>query len=355
MTLTQATSAAIAASTSIAFFTGQTAVSASSLFVDKGDESIYGVSNHGGTVNVGATALNGQCIYQTVDQVTNYLETCAVWSGSTFTFNELACGSQNVFHSYSFQFGGTTVAAVNNFSPFIDLGTGLTVSGANVIGAQVTVGSSASSGVSRTFLIAPTYNESSTAGYSALTINPTETATGSGAKNLIEAYVGAGSDLYAVDHSGNETVAGSITNSGITADTGKTDASVCEDTTVHKFYSGTGTLGICLGTSSLRYKHDIQPLPWFSALWKVMSARPVSYFYNAGHGDGGRRIQYGFVAEWMQEAFPELVGRDSIGRPNSFDMFGMFAWLVRGFQAMFWILALLLAWNAVLTVRVIRK
>lgn len=120
----------------------------------------------------------------------------------------------------------------------------------------------------------------------------------------------------------------------ITSDVAHTDASVCEDTTTHALYSGSGTLGICLGTSTERAKADISHLPMFEALLRVMGSYPVSYHYRPGYGDNGARIQYGFVAEKMTGAFPELIGYGADGKPNSFDMFGMFSWLVRAFQAL---------------------
>lgn len=52
----------------------------------------------------------------------------------------------------------------------------------------------------------------------------------------------------------------SLINTGITTDATHTDATVCEDTTTHQFYFGLGTVGICLGTSSMRYKTKITPL-----------------------------------------------------------------------------------------------
>lgn len=59
---------------------------------------------------------------------------------------------------------------------------------------QVTLAKSSrfnvSAGVQNGVSILPTLNQSGTAGYTALLINPTETATGLGAKNLIDAQVG---------------------------------------------------------------------------------------------------------------------------------------------------------------------
>jgi hypothetical protein len=76
---------------------------------------------------------------------------------------------------------------------------------------------SASSGVQYGQSIAPTINQSSTGGYTCLLVNPTESATGSGAKNLIDLQVG-GTSKFKVDNAGNLTTVGSITVGGKTFD-----------------------------------------------------------------------------------------------------------------------------------------
>lgn len=123
-----------------------------------------------------------------------------------------------------------------------------------------------------------------------------------------------------------------ILNPGITADTGHTDATVCEDTTSHQFYSGTGTLGVCLGTSSIRFKRDTAYLTDASSMEKVMALKPVSYRYKDGYGDSGARRQYGFLAEDVVDAAPLLVHYDPQGKPNSVDYVGMIPLLVGGIQ-----------------------
>ncbi len=35
--------------------------------------------------------------------------------------------------------------------------------------------------------------------------------------------------------------------------------------------------------------------------------RPVTYRYKEGHGDGGKHLQYGLIAEEVFEVFPEMV------------------------------------------------
>lgn len=128
----------------------------------------------------------------------------------------------------------------------------------------------------------------------------------------------------------NITVSGSITNSGITSDAGLTDATVCEDTTNHKLFAGSGTLGICLGTSSIRYKRDIVPM--IDGLVQIEALKPVNFFYKAGYGDGGVREQYGLLAEDVVGVLPKLTGMDNEGKPNSVDLLGMVPILIKAVQ-----------------------
>lgn len=116
----------------------------------------------------------------------------------------------------------------------------------------------------------------------------------------------------------------------ITSDATHTDASVCEDTTTHALYFGSGTIGICLGTSSARFKRDIIPMP--VGLKEIKSLKPVNYFYKSGYGDNGAKQQYGFLAEDMVGVIPGLVGIDKGGRPNSVDLVGLVPILVNAVQ-----------------------
>lgn len=128
----------------------------------------------------------------------------------------------------------------------------------------------------------------------------------------------------------NLTATGSITNSGITADTGLTDATVCEDTTNHKFWSGSGTLGICLGTSSLRYKTNVVNIT--DGLEEIEALHPINFYYKKGYGDNGIHEQYGFLAEDVVKVLPKLTALDKDGKPNSVDILGMVPITIKAIQ-----------------------
>lgn len=164
-----------------------------------------------------------------------------------------------------------------------------------------------------------------------LVFNSTTSLTG-GALDTGISRVSAG--VIGIGTSAQGSVAGTISlatiiNGGITTDATHTDATVCEDTTSHQYYFGSGTAGICLGTSSARFKHGIAPLGY--GLDAVMALRPISYYLNADHGDPTHEL-FGFTAEQMRPVVPELVGLDQAGKPNTADYVGLIPVLVRAVQ-----------------------
>lgn len=106
-----------------------------------------------------ASSGTGVALYNTADQTTNYERVRQYWSSNVYTVAS--------------EKGGT--------------GVGRTIG--------VTGTYTASSGVENNFRVAPTINQSSTAGYTALLVNPTETATGSGTKLLADFQVGGTSKV----------------------------------------------------------------------------------------------------------------------------------------------------------------
>jgi hypothetical protein len=130
--------------------------------------------------------------------------------------------------------------------------------------------------------------------------------------------------------SGAATFPAAIINTGITADTAHTDSTVCQDTTTHQFYSGTGAAGICLGTSSLRFKKDVRP--YTIGLAPIMALRPIQFHYISGYGDSGAREQVGLAAEDVAKVLPSMVGRDADGRPQSVDYGALFPLLINAVQ-----------------------
>jgi len=113
-------------------------------------------------------------------------------------------------------------------------------------------------------------------------------------------------------------------------DSGQTATStVCMDTTSHQFYFGSGTGGICKGTSSERFKDGIAPLT--AGLNEILKLSAVSYTMKQEYGDPSR-ILYGFTAEQMYSVLPDLVWLDKDGRPSSVDYLGVTIVMARAIQ-----------------------
>lgn len=219
---------------------------------------------------------------------------------------------------------GSAVQGAANNNTLIGANAGLTVTtgatntilGANVASTTLTTGTNniligVSSGV--TTAAAGTNNT--------IQIGGTAATGGQGAITI------TGTDTLATEAI---TLRGTVAISDIASDATHTDASVCQDTTSHILFSGSGTLGVCLGTSSARYKNNIKPMP--EGLAQIQRLKPVNFFYNKDHGDNGIKEQYGFIAEDVVKILPKLVGLDKEKRPNSVDIMGMVPILVKAVQ-----------------------
>lgn len=116
----------------------------------------------------------------------------------------------------------------------------------------------------------------------------------------------------------------------LATDAGQTDVTVCADSTTGQLYKGSGTIGICLGTSSARYKDQIREDT--DGLAELIQLQPKKFRYIKGFGDDGAREQVGFLAEDVVRVLPGLVGPDALGRPNSVDIVGMIPVIIRSIQ-----------------------
>lgn len=156
-------------------------------------------------------------------------------------------------------------------------------------------------------------------------------ADGSAATKVLHTLSSTG--VYTVDSTGSAagvTFPDPIFMSGLPADTAHTDTSVCKDTTTHELLSGTGTLGICLGSSRSSVKSNLQNLN--VGLNEIMQLQPLSFNYRAGNGYDPTKTYYGFTAESVDPVLPILAPRDSAGVPLSVDLLGMVPLLVKAIQ-----------------------
>lgn len=124
------------------------------------------------------------------------------------------------------------------------------------------------------------------------------------------------------------------------------------------FIDSSNTNQLLRSTSSARYKRDIGDL--VNAERVVMHLRPVR-FHSLGEVDSRTNWYYGLVAEEVAKVEPSLVNYDKAGRPDGVQYDRVQVWMLPLVQAMrieVWalmaIVAVLVAWNIYLTVKVHR-
>jgi hypothetical protein len=94
------------------------------------------------------------------------------------------------------------------------------------------------------------------------------------------------------------------------------------------YISGTGQLGVV--SSSRRYKDDIQDMGDASAgLFKL---RPVTFRYKQPAADGSKPRQFGLIAEEVAEVYPDAVGYNAQGQPDSVEYHKINAMLINEVQ-----------------------
>lgn len=160
------------------------------------------------TITLPSTAT-GIALYNTTDQTTNYERALMSWVSNAYTI-QIQNGGTGTARPLRLIAAATTLTITDATYGFIVSRGNTGISLANITSTGLT----ASSGTQYGLLINPTINQSSTAAYEALTINVTETATGSGAKNLLNLQVGSVS-RFRVSNIG-DTVISSAATSGLT-------------------------------------------------------------------------------------------------------------------------------------------
>ena len=79
------------------------------------------------------------------------------------------------------------------------------------------------------------------------------------------------------------------------------------------FIDANGQLGTI--KSSRVYKEDIHPMGGASE--RLLALQPVTFRYKEAYDDGSKPVEFGLIAEDVAEVFPELVVRDSEGKPET--------------------------------------
>ena len=146
------------------------------------------------------STTTGVAWYNGADQTTNYERAIAQWTGGAFSIRT-AFGGTGLGRDVIIGSASTAItfkydqAAAGSFQ----LSRSLSVP--NTVHTSLTGTHIQSSGTATHLSLTPVINQTSTGGYTVLYINSTETGTGSGAKNLIDAQVG-GTSKFKVDNTG---------------------------------------------------------------------------------------------------------------------------------------------------------
>jgi hypothetical protein len=112
-------------------------------------------------------------------------------------------------------------------------------------------------------------------------------------------------------------------------DAAQTDATVCRVTVGGALLTGTGAIGICLGTSTRREKTDIQ-LITATALSSIMNLQPVSYYKKS---DTVRiKRDYWLIAEDTEKVLPECVAYGEKHQVNSIDQICIQTFMLKAMQ-----------------------
>lgn len=185
-----------------------------------GGVPMFTVSNIG-TASIAAAGsfLN----YNTVDQITNFERNKQSWVSNVFTITNES-GGTGVNRDVSLIGNGSSIVTIGGLSSSIAVTISRGATSYDLVRLTST-GFTKSSGVQYGLRIDPVINQSATGGYTAILVNPTETAVGSGAQNLMDLQVGSVSK-FRVTNAGalitasTMTVGGTITVSGQVVATG---------------------------------------------------------------------------------------------------------------------------------------
>lgn len=120
---------------------------------------------------------------------------------------------------------------------------------------------------------------------------------------------------------GSIQVNGQIFVPNAASDTATLDSTACIASSGGKLLKGTGTLGICLGTSSREFKQDIVSMG--AGLAEIVQLEPKNFFYKKGFGDDNKRLQYGLIAEEVAQILPGVTTADSTGKPQAVDLLAL--------------------------------
>lgn len=232
-------------------------------FTDSGGAGI-GLMGIGTTSPTHSLTLNstatGIALYNTSDQTTNYERVQMYWTGNVYTIQTQKGGSGSNRN--------LTIGTVSRVLQFLESPTGTqgfytfsNSTGGSLNALSITTTRSNSASVAAELTIQPTYNQSSTAGYTCLLINPTESTTGSGAKNLADFQV-AGVSKFTVSNTGLITSSSNTINLSAASITrsGAHNLTLSTSGATNVTFPTTGTLATLAGAETLSSKTLTAPV-----------------------------------------------------------------------------------------------
>ncbi len=226
--------------------------------------------------------------------------------------------------------GGNTASGVNALQANI-LGANNVASGHNSLLRNSSGGANTASGVS-SLQQNTTGNNNTASGINVLLANTTgsnNAAVGAGAmannisgSNNIALGFGAGGNLTTGNNNiaiGNAGVSGESNTVRIGSSQSRTIIAGIRNTKVIKGVAVQVDANGQIGTSrsSMRYKEDVKNMGDASS--PIMNLRPVTFRYIDPAPDGSKPLQYGLIAEEVEEVMPDLVVHNEQGTPESVD------------------------------------
>lgn len=166
------------------------------------------------TLTLGSTST-GIALFNTSDQVTNTEKGILEWSSNVLRLSSQNAGTGTsrpitiVGFSAS---ASTTLTVTRSTLPFMSITHNAAVSSNGTFSSNTMLMSS-TNGIQVAHAITPTITQTTTGGYTALLINPTESTTGSGAKLLLDLQVG-GTSKTAISNSGSFSKYQGVTTTG---------------------------------------------------------------------------------------------------------------------------------------------
>ncbi|MDB5245384.1 MAG: hypothetical protein JWN90_489 [Parcubacteria group bacterium] len=224
------------------------------------------------TTNIGA----GIAIYNTTDQTTNFERLTMQYNNGAYRLLTSAGGTGTLRNLVVGATAGGQIS-FGSAGPFVSLTNGMTNNTPNGFVSTNAV-SNASTGTPYIFSVNPTISQSSTAGYVALQIQPTETSLGSGSKLLFQAGTSTAPGLFNITNAGNVGIGTTTPFAKLTVvgDVSITGGGLYDT-------NGTrGTIGQLLQTTGSTVQWVSTSTLGFASSTSVGSANQVAYYNSSG-------------------------------------------------------------------------